>query len=339
MSKDTNPAVIGGFVVGAVVLIAAGFALFGGTQLFADKTRYVAYFNEPTDGLRDGANVLLNGVRIGYVSDIDLLIDRVNYQTTTQVTMEILPDSYIVTSDGERVGAGMSSAIAHDELVNEAGLRARLEVESFVTGQLRVDLELRPDTVPVLRGVDPPYPEIPTMVSNIQEIIDKVQNWFTDVQENVDVGELSRRVQSVLAGVDELVNSRDLRETLAGVNRLVNAEETQRLAANLDAALADLRAAADEASALFRNAEIDIDELAADIGRFQDRVDQALTVAEETLVTARNRLRGDSEQLYRLSETLDELEGAARSIREFFDYIERNPEALLRGRAGQGGAE
>ena len=90
MSKQSSPTVIGAFVVGAVVLIATAFALFGGAQIFATKTRYVAVFSEPTNGLRVGANVMLNGVRIGYVSDIDLIIDDVNFETETQVVLELL---------------------------------------------------------------------------------------------------------------------------------------------------------------------------------------------------------------------------------------------------------
>ena len=76
MSSRANPTVIGGFVVGAVVLVASAFAIFGGSQIFTEKMRFVSLFDEPTNGLRAGANVLLNGVRIGYVSDIDFLIDQ-----------------------------------------------------------------------------------------------------------------------------------------------------------------------------------------------------------------------------------------------------------------------
>ena len=69
MSKKSNPVMIGGFVVGAVVLLATGVALFGGSELFAKRYNYVAYFEEQTKGLRVGSNVILNGVRIGYVSE------------------------------------------------------------------------------------------------------------------------------------------------------------------------------------------------------------------------------------------------------------------------------
>jgi paraquat-inducible protein B len=333
MSKRTSPAVIGAFVIGAVLLLTLGFAIFGGTQLFANKSRYVAYFDEPTDGLRTGANVLMNGVRIGYVSDIDLLFDQANFDTLTQVTIDILEDSYVITNEGEFSDEVMSTAVEHDTLVGTAGLRARLEVESFVTGQLWIVLELQPDSDAVFRAVDPPYPEIPTTPSNITEILTRLQDWVTEVQENVDIGELSRNINSVLTGLDELVHSEDLRKTLAGVNRFVNDEETQALARDLHTALEQVRLAAEDARTLFGSAGGSVDSLAADMGEIRQRLDTTLAEAEQTLSTARQRLRGDSEQLYRLSATLDELERAARAMRNFFDYIERNPEALLRGKS------
>ena len=332
MSKRTNPAVIGGFVIGAILLLTLGFAIFGGSQLFTSKSRYVAYFEEATDGLRVGASVLMNGVRIGYVSDIDLLFDRVSYTTLTQVTMEILQDSYIITHEGEFSDEIMYTAVAHDTLVGTAGLRARLKVESFVTGQLFIELEMRPTSALTFRGVDPPYPEIPTERSEVQQLLTRLDDWITEIGENVDLAELTSLLTSSLEGIDELANSKDLREAIAGANTLVNDEATQNLAKNLEATIKELDLAVADARTLFRNTGDNFESIAVDMGEIQERMDGAFLEAERALATARQRLRGDSEQLYRLSATLDELQRAARATAEFFDYLERNPESLLRGK-------
>ena len=47
---------------------------------------------------------------------------------------------------------------------------------------------------------------------------------------------------------------------------------------------------------------------------------------------AGNQLSGDSEQIEALRATIHDIQGAARALRDFFDYLERNPEALLRGK-------
>ena len=93
MSKKSSPTLIGGFVIGAVALLASAVVLFGGSELLAKRVYYVAYFEEQTKGLRVGSNVILNGVRVGFVSEIALLIDESEFETMTRVTLEILPDT------------------------------------------------------------------------------------------------------------------------------------------------------------------------------------------------------------------------------------------------------
>jgi len=332
MSKKANPTIIGAFVVGAVTLIAVAFALFGGAQIFATKNRYVALFDEPTNGLRVGANVLLNGVRIGYVSDVDLLIDAVNFDTDTQVTLEILPED-IKTRNGQSLVAEFGAGLDHDVLINEAGLRATLAVESFVTGQLHVELQLRPETPVVMRSVDAPYPEIPTVTSNTQELLNKVQSWFADIRENVNFGKMSAELNQLLEGLNELVSSDDLRGTLSGVNRLVNNEDTQQLAASLQLMITDIRAATVSANELLQQTGDDVGVLLADMHPILENLSATLQEAEQTLSAANAQLSGQSEQAYELAAALDELARAASTVRQFFDYLERNPEALLRGKS------
>ena len=332
MSKQSSPTVIGAFVVGAVVLIAIAFALFGGAQIFAAKNRYVAVFSEPTNGLRVGANVMLNGVRIGYVSDIDLIIDDVHFETDTQVVLELLNED-IKTKSGGKLDADFASRLNHETLIHEAGMRASLQMESFVTGQLNVALQLRPETEAVMRAVDSPYDEIPTVASNVQELLNNLQSWFADIQENVDFRSIGQRLNDVLQGVDDLARSEDIRESFAGMNRLINDADMQQLAGQVVATLDEMRQASSAASDLFSNTENDVDMLVADLQPVLKRLAGALDEAEQTLAAAKSQLKGDSEQFYQLGTTLDELERAARSVRQYFDYIERNPEAILKGKS------
>ena len=332
MSKHANPTAIGGFVVGAVALLAVGVALFGGSELFAQRIHYVAYFQEQTKGLRVGSNVVLNGVRIGYVSEIALLIDESEFETLTRVTLEILPEAYIPISNGRRISEDMREAISHDDLVYEAGLRAQLEIESFVTGQLLVRLDLRPDTPANLSGFVSDHPEVPTIRSDIQELLSSIQAWLTEIREEVDIKALMSRATDVLAAFATLMDSPDLHEILAGMNTLINDRDTQELAGSLRETLEEIGNAADEASKLFAQADDDIDKLVDDIGPVLARLNETLITAEEMLVVFQQQLTGDTEQAYQLQSAVREVEGAARALREFFDFIERNPEALLRGK-------
>ena len=332
MSKKTSPAVIGAFVIGAVALLALGVALFGGGELFKKRINYVAFFEEQTKGLRVGSNVILNGVRVGYVSEIALLIDEERYETLTRVTLEILPDTYIPVRDGVPIAEDLRDVIPHEELVQQAGLRAQLEIESFVTGQLLVRLDLRPDTPIRMAGMKSDYPEIPTIRSDIQELLTRMQRWLANIRDNVDVDALAEGLTNALNGIAALTNSPDLHEALAGVSEFVNDEDVQNLGASLKQALNDISGAASDATALFRNADAEIETIAEDLQPVLEGLGETLLSAENTLNAARLQLRGDSEQVYQLQSTLREVEGAAAALREFFDYLERNPEALIRGK-------
>ena len=332
MSKQSSPAMIGAFVVGAVLLLAAGVALFGGSELFKKRYNYVAYFEEQTKGLRVGSNVILNGVRVGYVSEIALLIDEERYETLTRVTLEILPDTYIPVRDGVQIAGDLRDAIPHEELIRKAGLRAQLEIESFITGQLLVRLDLRPDTPVRLTGIRSDHPEVPTIRSDIQELLTRMQRWLANIRDNVDVNALAEGVTSALNGIAALTNSPDLHETLAGLNEFMNDDDFQALSATLNRTLAEIGDAATEATSLFSSADEDISNIVTDMQPVLERLGDTLEAAEATLNAARLQLSGDSEEAYQLQSTLKEVEGAAAALREFFDYLERNPEALLQGK-------
>jgi len=329
MSSKSNPTLIGAFVVGAAVLLAAAVALFGGSELLAKRAIYVAYFTENTQGLGVGANVMVNGVRVGYVSGVALFVDAGTFETKTEVTFEILPDSYIVTLDGDVIGSGMDASVSHEQLIEEIGVRAVLHVESLITGQLLLELDTRPDTEFQWRGgPDLPYPEIPTIRSQSQEMMAKIRAFVSDVGEGFDVKAIGQLIEETLKGLDELSNSEDLRESLAGLNSIINKNETQELTTTLQATLEEIRTAAGDASILLRNADANLDSLKPII----ERIVVALDEAHATLAAARSTLSGESVEIYQLGTTLREVEGAARALREFLDYLERNPEALLRGK-------
>ena len=59
-----------------------------------------------------------------------------------------------------------------------------------------------------------------------------------------------------------------------------------------------------------------------------------LVEARKTLAAAKQTLSADAPLQSELRDTLRELSRAAQSLRVLTDYLERNPEALLRGKEG-----
>ena len=75
MSKKANPAVVGAFVTGAIALLTVGVIVFGSGSLFKDTRKWVLHFEGSIKGLNPGSPVVFNGVRIGEVSRIRVVID------------------------------------------------------------------------------------------------------------------------------------------------------------------------------------------------------------------------------------------------------------------------
>jgi len=67
-------------------------------------------------------------------------------------------------------------------------------------------------------------------------------------------------------------------------------------------------------------------------GRVLPEMNDTLRGVRQTLGAANGALAEDSPQRAELGDTLDQLQRAARSLRELSDYLSRHPESLLRGR-------
>ena len=64
---------------------------------------------------------------------------------------------------------------------------------------------------------------------------------------------------------------------------------------------------------------------------------QALDQLKDTLATVNGFVGERSDTRHKLNTSLDEIAAAARSLHSLMDYLERHPEALLKGKGGRGG--
>jgi paraquat-inducible protein B len=86
--KRANPAVIGGFIVGAVVLAIAGVMMLGSGKLFTETIKCVMYFEGAIQGLYMGAPVNFRGVKVGSVTSIKMQFNRQNLAIRIPVVVE-----------------------------------------------------------------------------------------------------------------------------------------------------------------------------------------------------------------------------------------------------------
>ena len=225
MTKQANKTLIGIFVVGAVALVVAGVMIFGSGKFFAERHRLVMYFDGSVSGLNVGAPVVFRGVKIGTVTDIVLRADPADMSIQIPVFIEIEPNRF------ERIGKARDKRNLEEavQLLINRGLRARLDVQSLVTGQLLIELDFHPDKPVRLVGMDTEYLEIPTIPSSWDELADTFQK--------LPLTELVGKLTSAIEGIERTVNSPEVGKGLKNLNETM--EDIQKLVENLDSSVAE----------------------------------------------------------------------------------------------------
>lgn len=333
MSKKANPAVVGSFVVGAIVLIIGSIFLFGGGKFFKDVETYVAYFDGSLKGLDVGAPVTFRGVRIGAVTDIlsvyDLDADTIYFP----VVMEIEGDHFIDVGDPKNLDIDPHDDAALMKHLYDQGMRAKLEMRSFVTGQLNVDVDMYPDTEIKLRNHT--YPgnemEFPTIPSDVQRILRSVQN-FANKLEDLPVEETIKEIRGVVKGLDELVNSPALEGAVNGVDKLVNSPELEASIVSLHSALDSFDAAMGSTQRVMDRVDGEIGPMVAELRQSATRIGAVLEQTQGLLNELQSGLGEDSELRVHTTTAMGELSKAARSLRVLSDYLQTHPESLIRGK-------
>jgi len=249
-----------------------------------------------------------------------------------QVTMEILPGSFELYSNGSAVSLESRLNLIRPEQYVEAGIRAKLATESFVTGQLLVELDFQPNSPAVYRARQKGGPpEIPTVPGDVQQVLESVRNLFTKISEQVDVEQLAKDVQGILDGMNRLANSPDLRNMLAGGSRLAN-DDLPKLTSSLERTLNDLQGATNDARALVQHVDKQVDPLMADLLPAVRRLDTTLKATEQTLQSVSGHLREDSALSLQVRNTLQDVQSMSDAATALLQYLDEHPEALLRGK-------
>ena len=312
MGRKANPATIGAFVVGAVVLAVAGVLIFGSGKLFKRTSRYVCFFSGAVDGLNVGAPVKFKGVEVGSVVDIRL---RLPEQGPPQGEKEFrIPVT--IEIDDERVAAAGGAARRDIKEMIDRGFRAQLNAQSLVTGLLFVQLDFYPEIPPTFElPPDSKIAEIPTMPTTMEQVQTAAENVFRKLQE-VHVEEL---VKSVIQAVD----------TIKGV---VATPELKEAIQALPATVANLN----QTMTSFRELSVRLDAksgpLLDSLKGTSEKGGATMDQARETLQSVEQFVEPESPLSTQLAGSLQEVSEAARALRLLANLLERNPSVLVRGK-------
>ncbi|MFQ5329819.1 MAG: MlaD family protein [Thermodesulfobacteriota bacterium] len=297
MSRKASPAYIGAFVVGAVILAVLGVLIFGSGSFFKEKYTYVIYFGGSIKGLNVGAPMEMRGVKVGAVKEILL---ECNTGDAVDIRIRI---PVLVEYEANRISDGVGGTHPKeffDGLV-ERGLRAQLQLQSVVTGQLMVELDFYPDTPANLVGIHKEYPEIPSIPSMTEEL--------TKTLANIPFEELLNKIIAAVDGIEKIVSSPEITKTMH----------------SMQSTMKEVRLLIDDVRDKIEPLSVNMKQTAMTAQKMMEQTDKTLVLVEDILAD-------DSAPRSELREALDEFTGAARAIRLLADYLERHPEALLKGK-------
>jgi paraquat-inducible protein B len=331
MAKPVNKTLIGLFVVGAVVLAVAGVALFGSGRFLEKRPKFVMFFSGSVHGLTVGSPVEFRGVKIGDVSAISAHFNPKDLSVVIPVYVEYDPESLAVPE--ELRGMLKARRYPYIKRMIEKGLKAQLKMKSFLTGQLYISVDFYPNKPIRLVGLETRYPEIPTILSPTEVLMETI--------EEVPIRELADRLVKVSEGIEKTVNSPEIAESLKNLN--IALREINTLIRAIDAEIKPMSASITLTSDAAREAFVQARKTLAlrdgEPGKLAEKVQETLAKVGATLEEMRstlasyNKIADKNANIgYELSNSLREFEAAARSIRALADYLERHPEALVKGK-------
>ena len=297
MRNAINSTLVGAFTIGGA-LILAGFLFFtGGLSSWRDgNEKFVVVFNENVFGLNEGGKVTFNGVKIGRVERFfigDALKDG-----PVPVMIEI-----------NRKLVNRHRVIVGNEIFDEDGsfktntlplLVGQLVQESFVTGILYINLttdSLNVDTNSTLSSLHG-YP-----------LIRSKGSIFAELSESINLEKLSKQISEFLeTGTNQLKNlhSAELRDSFLA------------LANNTNSFLNDF---SKEVLPLGKN-----------VGSTSDQIRNSFKNLDIVNQRIQDAMAPDSDLRFGAINALHDLSEMSKSLKGLADLLERNPQALIRGK-------
>lgn len=303
MSNKPDTRLIGAFVVGAIILTVIIFLVFGSGKLFQNTYDWVIFFRGNVNGLKVGAPVKVKGVEIGSVKNIRGLLDE-----RGEVHVEVIVETIDAALDAVKEWAEQRNNMPIEEFMEwyiERGFRAQLQSQSMLTGQLYIAWDFFPDTPIILTGLNPEYPEIPSVPTTTEELQMAIAGGF-DAFSKVPLVDLTTSLLITLNGIDSLARSPQVYSSF------------EKLSVSLQKSVS-----------LMSSLEKQIDPVSGSLVKTTEEMNETLNRMEDLLVEIQ---RGIAADRYEMRLALRQFAEANRSLRLLSEYLQENPRSLIFGK-------
>ena len=257
----------------------------------------IMVFQESVRGLSPGAELDFRGIVIGEVKSNTVNFDPSTKKINVVVAVDIYPDRLQskfnrLSNNKPQIKNSGNNRINHNEMIN-AMVNSGLRAQLRTSNLLTGKLYIALDFFPNLPKISFDANKTPVELPTTPGSLGELQ---------VNLASIANKLNKIPF---EAIGN-DLHKTLSSANGLIT-QLDEEIAPETKATLVDLRSTLDEAKSAIKSA-------------------QGSLKAIENSVGADGQLQQDAH------ETLVEINRAAQSTRALVDYLERHPEALIRGK-------
>ncbi len=262
-------------------------------QNYGKRIYFVTYFKGNLNGLEIGSPVMLQGIKIGKIKDVQLLFDEITGQTKIPILFEVYENRLGVINSTHR-----SQVSNVTKRLVEQGLRARIETASLLTGSKYISLIKTKNIEKTTLGIDniTGYPIIPSVPESFDELTSGINSIVAKVNQ-MPLNEIATNIKNTLETTNKKLNQLDITESVKALNELLN-----------------------EGTTLATGAKKSITHLDKIISRLSKSAEKAL-----------QGFSPNAPLYHNLSKTLLSLNEVLETLRVITDTLARKPNALIFG--------
>jgi len=329
VKTKNSPAVVGVFVIGAMMLLIVALLSFGGVNFFSKPQRFLVYFDESIHGLDLGSAVKLRGVRVGRVADLSIQYNAATNKSVVAVLCEL---SRNIITDDQGNPIDVSDRAKLQAMVDH-GLRAQLGVVGLATGLLFVELDFYdPKQYPAEPAVHGEkhmvVPSVPSTISEYQASLTEILSGL----KRVDFAGLSRNLNATLATANQKLQGIDTARLSEHWIKTADAIQTMASDPEIKRALANLNTAGDNLRGLIARIDSQVQPTSDQLAQTLKDAQRALATFNDAAASAQHFIAAQSGIGEEANLTMLQLREAAAAVQRLADFLERNPNAIITGR-------
>ncbi len=297
------------------------FKLYGSYQEalqkeYATKHYWTLDFTGSVRGLSPGAPVEFKGIKVGQVLEDSLHIGETIEDIYVSVLIEIEPERFVKKNEFQ---LDQERRDFFNVMVAQ-GLRAQLKSGNLLTGQLFVDLEFHPNAPEGSIIWVGEHPNFPTVQKTSEEVF-TIVNKIADELAAFPIQQIGRDLQAIVVNLRASTQHFSSDE-VTSILRNIDTITMQVGESDIGGMIEGLNEAVAEVSLLIEKMNTDV----------ESDFKVILVQAQETLLALELMLSAESSFSQGANRALKEVADAAARIRALADYLERHPEALIRGK-------